>query len=254
MVNQEYNELFRQLFPKEWRNYFMLRFNERGMTLAEVFADAEGGGAELVKATNDAPPLEDFCALVEKYYFPIPDFWVDMVEVSEDGDMDHFILHEIPIQPYFESEELGGDPHYLWPIFQVLQTLNGRTYMPDVHAQCGKRCELRALFILACNEIHRTDQRRLETLCKKEQGPLRDLAFARRVMAKETGNIWFDFDYETYRQTGIDWSLKNVRAVARWYKKAREDMKRLNDLNDWFHKDMRRIRDASVLWREAATL
>lgn len=265
MSKVNYNELFRELFPAEWKAFIEKSIRDKGMTLMQVFA---GDAAEFVRATNDAPPLKTFCDLMGRYYFPLPDCMVEWEDYTEDEEgVYDYALREIPIMPFFESWEFQEDGHRLAPVFQLLKTLGGETYrhMAEIettvhrpsYEQCPgfERCPLRAVFALACNDIYRVNQNLLDRLCRKEKSPLKHLSLALRMMEKETGNAWFDYDDEMYGgQTGIAWSIANVRGLKEQYQAANKLFDHWKELNDWLCRDMRRVRDASALWRRAAKL
>ena len=265
MSKATYNELFRELFPKEWQEFIKKKVREKGMTLRQVFAE---DGAEFARATNDAPPLETFCDLMERRYFPLPDIWLEWEDVMEEGETLSFAFSEIPLMPFFQSYEFDEDAHRLWPVCQLIKTLGGETLQHittvenegqsvrlDSIPDCGERCPLRALFALACNDLFKVNLTSLERLCRKEKSPLRHLALACRIMNKETGNAWFDYDDELYGgETGIEWNMGNVHGLKRQYDEANKLMKQWSELNDWLRQNMLRAREAGALWRRAARL
>jgi hypothetical protein len=251
MTRAFYNSLFRDLFPAQWRAFVESRTVERGRPLVEVFAESE---EEVVQVMNDAPPIGEFCELMESYYFPMPPFWEDSEDMyPDDEEMDHFLFQEIPVNPLFEAYDME-DPHTAWPVFQALMALNGTVGMGHDRQTCGDGCELRALFALACNEYTSINPHALRRLCRREKTPLKHLYTSLEVMEKQTGNIWFDMDYEMYSGTNIGWSLENVRMLKGLWEKALVVVDSLHELNNWFRKDIRRIREASTLWRKAAML
>jgi hypothetical protein len=235
--------LFRELFPDEWREF------AKGIarqTLAQVFADTD---AELVRATNAAPPPERFFEMFEQRYFPLGDCWYDWLDMWE-TEGDEFCWHEIPIDTFFFSSIGDIDPHYVQPVFQVVGTLSGEF---EYHAECRtKDCSLRPVYLIAANELHKVDRRMLSGLCRREQTPLKHLSFALDVLNKDTGNIWFDYDDEMYGQTGCHWHAETVRALKRDYDAASKRADDVMGLNNWLCEDVRRIRDASSLWRRCA--
>jgi hypothetical protein len=249
-----YNKLFRELFPEEWDEFARKLARDKGLTLMQIFADSP---AEMANVTNESPSLELFTSLMEARYFPIPDIWLEAADISsdEDGESElEYFFREIPLRPFYENWEISKDIHILPASFGVIKILSGDKDVHKTACGCGEDCELRALVSLACNELYRIEMPRLRKLCRRERGPLRHLSLAVYVTEKCTGNPWFDFDYEMYGSTNIPWTAKNVRWLGGQYAKAEESMAGLRELNLWFAKDLRRIRDASALWRRAATL
>lgn len=238
-----YAEMFRVLFPDEWREF------AKGIartTLAEVFAETD---VELVRITSKAPPPQRFFELFEQRYFPLGDCWYDWLDMWE-SEGDEFAWHEIPIYTFFFDSGSDIDAHYVQPVFQVVGTLSGEF---DYHADCKTGdCPLRPVYLIAACEINKVNRRKLAGLCRRETGPLRHLSFALDVFNKDTGNIWFDMDYEMYGGTGCDWNAETVRALKREYDAADKQADDVMELNWWLQEDPRRIRDASALWRRAA--
>ncbi|PYS47400.1 MAG: hypothetical protein DMF68_16075 [Acidobacteria bacterium] len=245
MSKQFYNELFSQLFPEEWMAFMKARVLERvGTPLIEVFAENQ---AEVIKVMNDAPPFDKFCDLMERDYFPVPDFWI---ENDVDEEME-FLFQEIPINPLIEAWQLHEEPHQLMLGLLAVKVLAGEL---DEAEKCGDDCDLTALYALACNDLYRIDFRRLKTVSKCAPLPLKHLPLALAVSEKSTGNIWIDMDYENYGSTGVSWSVKNVRLVTKLWHEANAMMDKVVELTLWLKADLRRMREMSVLWRKAAIL
>ena len=237
-----YAELFRELFPDVWREFAKGIVRQR---LVEVFAEND---AELVRATNQAPPVEVFFDLMNERYFPLSDFWYEWVCMAAD-EGDEYCWHEIPVSTFFEPPG-DIDPHDLLPVFQTLATLEGEV---EYHRECRfKDCPLRTVYLVAANELHKVDRRMLAGLCRREASPLRHLDFSLEVMNQETGNIWFDYSDEMYGSTGCDWSAETVRALKRDFDVASKQADRVLELDKWLREDVRRVRDASALWRRCA--
>lgn len=240
-----YVTLFQELFPAEWREYAKGIVRQ---TLAEVLAESP---EELARITHDAPPVEVFVDLMNRHYFPIPDIWEEWADIETDEgteSYDGWLFNEIPIDTFFTPIS-ADDVHYTHKVFQVLATLDGQEVY---HERCNTACDLKAIYLIAANELHVVNRPLLRALCRRERSPLRHLDLSLGVLLQDTGNIWFDMNYEYYSETGVSWSAGNVRELKRKFERAQGESQKVLELNRWLEADIRRVRDATALWRRAA--
>ncbi|HEY0005938.1 MAG TPA: hypothetical protein VGB17_14245 [Pyrinomonadaceae bacterium] len=215
-------EVFRTLFPAEFKRH-----------------GASPGDPEekIYKA------VMKFADLIEENYFPLPDLFMDAWDECE------AFPDEIHIQPIFwrDSEE---DPHELGYVFQFIQVAAGLIEPDD---DCDPGCPILTLhrIVSAHTPLGEINTQRLAAMGKKLRTPLRHLALACDVHDKCAGNIWIDYCDEYYLGTGIGWTVKGVRGLARDYQKALKLMDLVHSLDQWLKKDIEHVRQAARLWAKA---
>ncbi len=145
--------------------------------------------------------------LVDRHLFPLPDFFFEDARFSV-----------IPIYP--QGVDYEEDPEFIELPIRAAMTLFRDEPSPDWEEWLPPRLQPR---------LGALDWRKFERRCRKAGGLKARLPLLLQFVSHNTGNLWFDADWEWDIQD-FSWREEDIRYLVKEWRRAQRFMERLDEL------------------------